>query len=105
MGPKTENRAVEARFSRTTCGGARSWIVGGQFGRGNPGFRSWVHAIKRHAREEGLVEPESKPSHWGSVLANDRWGTSVSGRRDLRGVGNVQLNGVGAVIGLICSRG
>ena len=48
---------------------------------------------------------KAKPSHWDSVLANGMRGASVSGRGDLGGVGEVQLWGVGVVIGLVSSRG
>jgi len=54
FGLKIENRAVGARISRTKCGGARIWIVGGMLGWGKPGFGSWVNAIKRCERGGGV---------------------------------------------------
>ena len=50
FGLKTENRAVGARVSRTTCAGARIWVVGGRLGWDNPEFGSWVRAIEWDTR-------------------------------------------------------
>jgi hypothetical protein len=47
------------------------------------------------------LEPKPKPSYWGSVLANETQGVSVSGIGDLGGVWEVQLRGVEVVIGLV----
>ena len=44
----------------------------------------------------GLLEPKTRPSHRGSVVANDRREASVSGRWNLGGVREVQLRGDGS---------
>ena len=74
-------------------------------GSAKPGFGSWAHAIKQCARGGAGWSQKAKPSHWDLVLANGMWGASISGRGDLGGVGEVQLWGVGVVIGLVSSRG
>jgi len=51
------------------------------------------------------LEPKSKPSYWGSVLANKTWGASASGIGDLVGVWEVQLRGVEVVIAGMQGRG
>jgi hypothetical protein len=55
FGPKTENRAAGARFSRTNRGGgARSWVAGTYLGPGKPGLRSWELGIDGRTRVEGF---------------------------------------------------
>ena len=46
-----------------------------------------------------------RQNHWDSVLANGMRGASVSDRGNLGGVEEVQLWGVGVVIGLVSSGG
>jgi hypothetical protein len=59
LGSKIESQAAGAQLSRTTCAGARIWIVGGRLWWGKPGFGSWVRAIKRCARR-GLDAAKSR---------------------------------------------
>ena len=90
---------------RTTCRGPQIWVVGGRLGWGNLGFRSWVHAIERCSRG-GLLGANSQ-----NQVVSARFGQTTCrgdlyfGRWDPGVVGEVQLNGVGAVIGLVRSRG
>jgi hypothetical protein len=57
------------------------------------GFWSWVCTIKWCTRQGELLEPKTRPSRQGSVMANDSWGASVSDRGDLGGIREVQLRG------------
>src|ERR1700683_826886 len=50
FGLKSANRAVGARFSRTMCGRARSFVVWSLLGGFNPQFGFCVCAIKQRAR-------------------------------------------------------
>jgi hypothetical protein len=50
FGPKSENRAAGARFSRTNCGGPLKWVEGTYLGLGKPGLRGWEVGIDRCAR-------------------------------------------------------
>jgi len=54
FGPKTENRAIGARFSRTNCGGPFKWVEGTYLWLGKPGLRGWEVGIDRHARVGGF---------------------------------------------------
>ena len=54
FGPKSENRAAGARFSRTNCGGPLKWVEGTYLGLGKPGLRGWEVGIDRHARVGGF---------------------------------------------------
>ena len=49
-----------AQVSRTTCMGARIWVVGGILGWGNLGFGSWVRAIEQCTRGGGLLGANSQ---------------------------------------------
>ena len=54
----------------------------------------------------GLIKAKSQnPSRRGSDLANAKHGASLSDRGDLGGAGEVQLWGMGVVIGLVSSGG
>jgi hypothetical protein len=85
--------------------GPQIWVVGGRLGWGNLGFRSWVHAIERCSRG-GLLGANSQNravrARFGQTTCK---GGLYCGKGDLGVVGEVQLNGVGAVIGLVHSRG
>lgn len=54
FGPKSENRAAEAQFSRTQRGGPLNWVEGTYLGRGEPRFKGWEVGINRRARVEGF---------------------------------------------------
>ena len=79
--------------------------MGGRLGWGNLGFRSWVHTIERCSRG-GLLGANSQNravrARFGQTTCK---GGLYCGKGDLGVVGEVQLNGVGAVIGLVHSRG
>jgi hypothetical protein len=79
--------------------------VGGRLGWGNPGFGFWVHAIERCSRGGDCLEPTAKTEPSGLGLGKRRAGGLVFYRGDPGVVGEVQLNRVGAVIGLVRSRG
>lgn len=86
LGLKIESQAAGARLSRTTCAGARIWIVGGRLWWGKPGV--WVLGPRNQAvRKEGAgCSQKPKPSHQGTVLANETRGGSQSGGGDPGGV-------------------
>ena len=94
-----------AQVSRTTCMGARIWVVGGILGWGNLGFGSWVCAIEQCTRGGGCLEPTAKTEPSGLSLGKQHVGGLYFSRGDLGGVWEVQLKGVGVVIGPVHSRG
>ena len=60
------------------------------------GLRWWGCAIERCAKVRWTWAPHQKPSHWGSVLADDMRGGLYSCRGDLFGVGKRGVEVVGA---------
>jgi hypothetical protein len=54
FGPKSENRAAGARFSRTNHRGPLKWVEGTYLGRGKPGLRGWEVGIDRRTRVGGF---------------------------------------------------
>ena len=71
FGPKTENRAVGARFSQTNRGGVLIWVVGCPLGWGKLRSRCWACAIRRCARGVVVVGPEPTPSLHCLVSTNE----------------------------------
>jgi hypothetical protein len=84
-----------ARFWRTTCAGACSWVEGTWLEWGKLGLRWWECSIERRARVGRCWARNEKPSCWGSVWAND-----LRGRPDLNSGGLI-----GVLRGGVCALG
>ena len=77
---KFQNRAASAQFWPTQCRVVHFRVEEILLGKHTLGLRWWGGAIGQCARRAEL-EPQSKTSCWGSVLAKEMWGGgSFSGR-------------------------
>src|ERR1700676_5456327 len=77
FGPKSENRAAGAQFSRTNRGGACSWVVGTYMGPGKLGVRGWEVGIDWRARVGGFG-PKSENRATGARFSRTNRGGACS---------------------------